>query len=1010
MPVLLSDSHPDGGRPRLHPWVSSLQLAVLSAVFIVLCKKLLSTGTGVAAVWFADAIAIAFLYRHPLRHWPYLLGSFFSANVVAGVAIGFEADVAAIYTAVGLTEVISGALLLRRYCPEENYFDSLAQWARFTFFSAAVPPLLSAGVGSYVAEIRTGMDYWEFFPSWYLADAIGILVLLPLALICREEALRAALAPASLGRLVITAAVVIAGIFLLLEIAMLPFAFVSLPLIWAATRLPLLQTLLVIFSTMLALTISCVGAENHLNPAIAGGALDSQAGSLVLSIFVAAVPAYAMAVYTNIERKRNARIVEMESSFRAAVEKSRIGMLLVSLEGHILQVNRSFCEFLQYPEFELLGRHIFEITYSDDCPSSSQLWSDCLCGVGDVPHLEKRYVRRDGQVVWGFLSCCLARGANGEPLYSIAQVEDIDWRKRSEASLVEAKERLQVTLSSIADAVIATDVDGCINFMNPVAEQLTGFSVEVACGQPIESVFYITLGRDGERQACVVSECLESGETTYGADGTVLHSSDGRIYDIKNSASPLKTERGALLGVVIVFQDVSESRQLIRQLSYKASHDDLTGLPNRDAFKRELLKAIESVQSGDECHALAYIDLDRFKVINDSAGHLAGDALLKKISKYLRALLRTSDSVARLGGDEFGLLFRFCDKEQARQRCEQLIRQLVALRFPWNERLYDVGASIGITEINRHNCRLADLLSQADVACYSAKNASRGTVMIYEMEQSAAAEQHREIIMASAIRDALDGGRLTLCAQPIACTTDTSEINHYEILVRMVDDNGNLLLPAAFIPAAERYGLMLQIDRWVADEILERRSNEIVARGLNISLNISADALGDAEFQAHVVSLLERTPIPLAHVGFEITETAMVNQMESASYFVATLREMGCRVALDDFGNGLSSFNYLKAFSIDFIKIDGSFVRQVESNFVDLIIVESIHQVAHRLGAQTIAEYVEDAPTVERLRAIGVDLVQGYHIGRPEPLDQLLQEELERIEKISNKSEICLTG
>lgn len=992
MSVLLPDASPERRQFCQSPWISALQLAVLGAVFVVVCKKLLSSGVGAAPIWYADAIAIAYLYRSPVRDWPLLLAAYVAGNVVAGASINFGVDVALIYTCVGLTEILLAAALLRRFCPEEDRFDELRRWLRFTFFSAIVPPLASAGIGSAIASVRMDVPYASLVLPWYLADAIGILVLLPLALHCRPENLRAALGPALLGRFLAVSAVAIGSVFVLLEVALLPFVFVSLPLIWAATRLPVLQTLLLVFLTVTALVFRYVGVEAHPNPALMSGSLQPHTASLVLSIFVATLPAYAMALYTNIERNRNARIVEVESSFRAAVENSRIGMLLVSLEGRILQANRSFGEFLQYSSGELEGRSVFDITCREDRDSSRAFWRDFVSGRQQAPHLELRYLRRDGAVVWGHLSFCHARDVNGEPLYSVAQIEDIDWRKRSEASLMEAKERLQVTLSSIADAVIATDVQRHINFMNPVAEQMTGIGFEEAHGQPIESVFHITRGRDGKPLDHAVAECLQRGEIVYGADGTVLHSRDGRTYDIKHSASPLKNERGALLGAVTVFQDVSESRQLIRQLSYKASHDDLTGLPNRDAFKRELLDAIDSVRGGDRCHSLAYIDLDRFKVVNDSAGHLAGDALLKKVSKYLRGLLRASDSVARLGGDEFGLLFRHCNAEQAKLRCEQLIRQIVSLRFPWNERIYDVGASVGITEINRHNDRLGDLLSQADVACYSAKHASRGTVMIYEREQSAAADQHREIIMASAIREALDERRLTLCVQPIAATGNIVAINHYEVLVRMVDDYGSLILPAAFIPAAERYGLMPQIDRWVVDEVLVRRAAEVARAGLHFSLNISADALGDGGFQSHLIEVLEKTSIPLSRVGFEITETAVINQLENAGYFVARLREMGCKVALDDFGNGLSSFNYLKAFSVDFIKIDGSFVRQVESNFVDSIIVESIHQVAHRLGAQTIAEYVEDASTEARLRSIGVDLVQGYHIGRPQPLEALLSD------------------
>lgn len=715
---------------RQPPFFSAVLLAVLSAVFYVLCKKFLSGGNGGAAIWFTDAIAIAFLYRHAYRHWPLLIAAFLSANIAAGVGIGFDTALAVQYGLAGFSEVLPAALLLRRFCPREDYFDGLWPWARFTLLSAVLPPLFSAAVGAAVADAAGRGNFSEVFPPWYIADAVGMLVLLPIALQCRWDTLGNLFRGPELGRFLLVGALAISSILLILPLVTHPFVFVTLPLVWAASRLKLLHTLAVIFVAILLMSLHFAGVDR---------AAQGEGFALFLAVFASAIPAYVMTVSANIERHRNARIVEME----------------------------------------------------DD-------------------------------------------------------------------------------------------------------------------------------------------------------------------------------------------------------LSYRASHDALTGLPNREAFKRELFDAIGSARGSGECHALVQLDLDGFKVINDSAGHLAGDALLQKISLQLRDLPHSPGRVARLGGDEFGLLFYHSTKEQARSRCEELLRRIAALRFPWRGRVYGVGASAGITEINCHNNRLEDLLSQADVACYSAKHAGRGVVMLYEIARSTAAEQHREIIMASTIREALDRQRLALSAQPIAPAADIGLVDHYEILVRMLDDRGEAMMPAAFIPAAERYGLMLQIDRWVVDEILLRRAEQVAAAGFSFSLNISAEALGDCKFQRHLIAILQRTPIPLRRVGFEITETAMINQMESASEFVSALRRMGCKVALDDFGNGLSSFSYLKAFSIDFIKIDGSFVREMESNVVDPIIVESIHQVAHRLGARTIAEYVEGASTAALLHSIGVDFVQGYHIGPPLPLERLL--------------------
>ena len=986
---------PAANLPQARPemWLSTLVVVVSSVVLVVICKTLLSYDGSSATIWFADAVAIAVLYRHGLRDWPLLLLAFFAANTLAGIGIGFDWDAAAEYTLAGVVEVVLAALLLRQFCAREDYFDGLSNWVRFALLSVVIPPLASAAIGSLVLVSRYEGAFSSYFFSWYLADAVGILVLLPIALMFRRDALARVVSGPGLGRLVLTVVLAIAAVLVILEVAPFPFIFVSLPLIWLAIRLPLFETLLAIFAVILTLGIHFTGAPELSALSIFSGDGPQAKMAILTAIVASVIPAYVIAVYTNIERARNAKIVEMESRFRGAMESSPIGILRVSLEGHILKANHSFCNFVQYDESELVDKTVFDLANEESGRASREFVQNFIRGDREPSSLEKRYIRKDGKEVWGRMTCSMARDQDDRPRYLVVQVEDIDWRKNSEVQILETKERLQVTLNSITDAVIATDTDSCITFMNPVAERLLELSLAQLLGQKIEVVCCFSQGRAGDLLEDPVIECLREGRAVFGPEGVVLRGDKGQFSDVRYSVSPLKSESGELLGAVMVVQDISESRQLVRELSHKTSHDDLTNLPNRDAFIQDLERATREVTEQDVQHALAYIDLDRFKVINDSAGHLAGDALLQKLSGHLRGFLRATDCVARLGADEFGVLFRNCSKEQARVRCQQLIRQISGMRFSWGGRNYDVGASAGVTGISPSNNCLADLLSQADVACYSAKRASRGTVMVYEVDSSVAADWHREIFVASSIREALDLRRLKLFAQPIATAGDVAVVHHYEVLVRMENDRGELLSPAAFIPAAERYGLMLQIDRWVVDEVLARSAASIAASGYSFSINISADALGDAEFQMHLITLLEQSPIPNHHIGFEITETAMVNRMDSASHFVANLRKMGCTVALDDFGNGLSSFSYLKAFPVDFIKIDGGFVQQVESNYVDLIIVESIHQVAHRLGSRTIAEFVEDAATAARLRAIGVDLVQGLFVGEPRPLQRVLREQ-----------------
>ncbi|MFI2811613.1 MULTISPECIES: EAL domain-containing protein [unclassified Microbulbifer] len=964
---------------------------MLSAALIVFCKKALSADDGAAFLWLADAVAIAYLYRHPVRHWPVLFASFFTASFFAVLWLGLEWLSAVEYTLASLAEIAVAAVLLRKFCPRHDYFSGIRHWLRFVVVSAIVPPLSSASIGSYFVVLNTGAAFTEVFPLWYAADAMGILILLPVLLLY-EDANGFRGNWAGWGHCTLVTIAVTALTLVLLEYKSYPFVFISLALVWAATVLNLLASLVVICVVTIAMAGHLTGISGWPKPA--GPGVEIPQFGLVLATFAAVMPAYLVAVFTNIERRRSARAVEMESSFRDAVESSRIGVLVVSLEGRVRQVNRSFCDFLGYPEGEILGRSVLDFTHPEDMERSRDLLEKFSANSGQSLCLEKRYSHREGHPVWGELRASVARNIRGEALYILAQVEDIDWRKRSEQGLLEAKERLQVTLASITDAVISTDAQMRVNYMNPMAENLTGWLGRDAEGRPLDAVCHVEGDEDGPDLSTAVASCLGQSRVIFGSGDASLTSLSGHRYDITWSVSPLRRHEGDLLGTVLVIQDVSQQRELIRQLSYKASHDDLTGLPNRDAFKRALQEATREALEDNACHSLVYLDLDRFKLVNDSAGHIAGDDLLRQVSKCLRGHLQKADSVARLGGDEFGLLLRYCDRERARERCQALLGQIAALRFPWNNRVYDVGASAGITEINSRNHHPGDLLSQADVACFSAKRARRGSVMTYDLGKSAAADQHREIMMASVIRDAIDSGRFSLHMQPIAEAANTGRVSHYEFLLRMYDDSGQLLMPDSFVPAAERYGLMLAIDRWVVDETLVKNGGAIAAAGFSFALNISADALGDEGFQFYLLGVLERTPVPRGRISFEITETAIISHMDSASRFVTELRRLGCRIALDDFGNGLSSFGYLKSFTIDYIKIDGSFVRQVEENFVDLIIVESIHQIAQRLGARTVAEYVEDEATLRRMASLGVNLVQGYHVGHPRPLEEFLRDRL----------------
>ena len=433
--------------------------------------------------------------------------------------------------------------------------------------------------------------------------------------------------------------------------------------------------------------------------------------------------------------------------------------------------------------------------------------------------------------------------------------------------------------------------------------------------------------------------------------------------------------------------------QATARLAYQASHDALTGLTNRREFESRLERAVNSSIQHDRSHALCYLDLDQFKVINDSCGHAAGDELLRQLALILKCELRDRDTMARLGGDEFGLLLENCSVDDALTVAEEFRAAVHRFRYKWDERIFAIGVSVGLVMITRESGTAANLLSAADAACYVAKNRGRNQIHLYEQRDSELASHRGEIQWVGRIHKALEDKRLRLAWQEIRPLDPRAKGRHVEVLLRMLDEEGQEILPMAFIPAAERYQLMSTLDRWVIDNTLDKCGEFLASRRPEdhcmFAINLSGASLKDPEFKRQLISRLEETPDLGGLLCFEITETAAIGNLVVANKFILELRRLGCRFALDDFGSGLSSFNYLKNLSVDYLKIDGAFVRDMVHNEVDRAMVEAIHRIGHEVGLKTIAEFVDSKQTLEALKRIGVDYVQGNYIRAPEPLASL---------------------
>ncbi|HRD66577.1 MAG TPA: EAL domain-containing protein [Candidatus Competibacter sp.] len=685
--------------------------------------------------------------------------------------------------------------------------------------------------------------------------------------------------------------------------------------------------------------------------------------------------------------------IEKQQSFLKTVIDADPHLIYVKdRQGRIVLANQSLAKRFGF-EPERMAGCTFSDLISDPEFAQSLLDGDeaILAKTRDRIEREAKFVDQAGRTCWVYIVKAPIKNEAGEVEQLIGVGVDITERKRAEAALFEEKERAQVTLHSIGDAVITTDRHGIVEYLNPVAETLTGWITAEARNRPLQEVFRIIDEQNRQPVPDPVARCLRRREIVGLDKQAVLINKRGQEYHIDDSAAPIRGRDDQVLGAVLVFHDVTETRRLTRQLEYDATHDALTGLINRAEFERRLERALASAQQYGARHALCYLDLDQFKVVNDTAGHAAGDELLKQINAILSGMFRERDTLARIGGDEFGLLLDNCPLERAQLIAQAVVGNIRDHRFYWQGHTYQIGVSIGLVPVTVETQDTAQLLTQADVACYIAKETGRNRVHIYRREDTETVQRHSEILGAAGLRDALEQDRFRLHYQPIVPLrgSDPRPI-HYEALLRVAykglsEETTELVLPAAFIPAAERYGLMGAIDRWVIREAFRQYAGGVGQTAARIAINLSGNSLSDETLLDFIEAQFAEHAFPPDRVCFEITETAAIQNLHRTIKLMAALKRRGSQFSLDDFGSGLSSFSYLKTLPVDYLKIDGSFVKDMIENSRDDTLVVAINQMSHALGIQTIAEYVHSPALVVRLRELGVDYAQGYFFGEPAP-------------------------
>lgn len=688
-----------------------------------------------------------------------------------------------------------------------------------------------------------------------------------------------------------------------------------------------------------------------------------------------------------IKRENDATSLKSsESRYRGLFENVVDGVYIASREGDIIAVNPALVRMLGF-ESEAELKNAGRTTRLYVNPIDRQRVIAKLETDGVVRNFEYRLRCRDGSEIVVLENSRAIYDKNGKFVAHEGTVTDITERKIAETRIFEEKERAEVTLQSIGDGVITTDAQGNIDYLNPVAENLTGFDKRAVRGRPIEDVMTIVNEHTRATVENPLRRCLNDGRVVTLAENSLLVRPDGSEIPIQDSAAPIRDRIGNVIGGVMVFLDISKETRLFRQLSYQASHDSTTGLINRQEFENQLTGALERIRDGSaRSHGLLYLDLDQFKVVNDTFGHAAGDELLRRVTRILQGLVRSSDVVSRLGGDEFGILLEGCDQMRAMQVAESLRVAIEQNRFDWKEAYTNVRCSIGVVMINAESSSVSSVLSSADVACYSAKDRGRNQVHLYQ--DSDASTRHEEMKWVSRISSAVEDERFELYYQPIVGTsTETSGERHYELLLRMRDESGSLVQPNQFIPAAERYNMMSLLDRWVIRETLERIADRDGVDGIaryTVAINLSGTSLSEDRFLEFVIEELAKHALPERAICFEITETAAISNLSRVIHFMQALKKLGCCFSLDDFGSGLSSFTYLKNLPVDYLKIDGQFISNVLDDSVDESMVSAIAKVGEAMGIATIAERVETREVLEKLAELGVAYVQGYYIARPE--------------------------
>jgi diguanylate cyclase (GGDEF)-like protein/PAS domain S-box-containing protein len=686
----------------------------------------------------------------------------------------------------------------------------------------------------------------------------------------------------------------------------------------------------------------------------------------------------------NLEQ-RGARLLDRERLFQHLVETVHDAVLVH--RDRILFANARFLALLNLSAAEVVGKPLTDFVAPEYVELVQNNLRRRLQGAPAAERYEVELIGAQAQVTRVELSSTVIDSA-GEAALLLTALEMLPEPGPADAT---SRPRAMVTLDAMGESVITVDAEGRIDYINHSAETLLSQRFDQVMGKSFAEVASLVDETDRRSLGDPVRKALATGgRVTMGRRAVLVPANAGPERSVEISVTPLRFDGKNILGLVLVLHDTSELRGLTRQMTYQASHDALTGLVNRREFERRLQEAMDSAQTGNVGHALCYLDLDRFKVVNDTCGHTAGDNMLREVASLIKEKVRDSDTVGRIGGDEFALLLVGCPLEKARQIADDVVRSVNEYRFVWKDKIFNIGVSIGLVEIGRGGGAIEDIMNAADSACYVAKKQGGLHVHVYSAREEASARHSGEIHWLQKLQGALRDGKFELYYQPIVhARADGVRGPALEVFVRLLGESGQSAAPPAeFIRAAERYRLMPHIDRWVVQTVLSAlgRGGMKLPPGRSVAINIAGQTLGDSEFLEFVVDCFDHTGANPADICFEVTETSVMANLDHAHRFIAVLHGMGCEFALDDFGTGLSSFATLRTLPMDYLKIDGSFINNLAGDSVNRAMVAAMIDLSRSLNFRVVAEQVEDQLSLDTVTVMGIDFVQGFVVGRPQPL------------------------